>query len=92
MIGTNTAPSASTTLTFLFTDLEGSTQLWQQFPEAMKTVLARHDDLVRAAVEASNGQVVKTTGDGFHAAFASAQDGLSAVSYTHLTLPTKLLV
>ena len=78
MTGTNKAPSASSTLTFLFTDLEGSTQLWQQYPEAMKTVLARHDDLVRSAVEACNGQVVKTTGDGFHAAFASAQDGLNA--------------
>jgi predicted ATPase/class 3 adenylate cyclase len=66
------------TLTFLFTDLEGSTRLWQQFPQAMKTVLARHDDILRAAVEGCNGQVVKTTGDGFHAAFSSAQDGLNA--------------
>jgi predicted ATPase/class 3 adenylate cyclase len=66
------------TLTFLFTDLEGSTRLWQKYPDAMKTVLARHDDLVRAAVENNNGQVVKTTGDGFHAAFESAQDGLKA--------------
>ena len=86
MIGTNTAPSASTTLTFLFTDLEGSTRLWQQFPEAMKTVLACHDELVRAAVEGSNGQVVKTTGDGFHAAFASAQDGLSACIHAQRSL------
>lgn len=78
MIATNTPPSAPTTLTFLFTDLEGSTRLWQQFPDAMKTILARHDELVRAAVEGCNGQVVKTTGDGFHAAFASAQDGLRA--------------
>jgi predicted ATPase/class 3 adenylate cyclase len=65
-------------LTFLFTDLEGSTRLWQQFPEAMKTALARHDDLVRAAVESNNGQIVKSTGDGFHAVFPSPQDGLSA--------------
>ena len=53
-------------LTFLFTDLEGSTRLWQQYPDAMKTVLARHDDIVRTAVESCEGQVVKTTGDGFH--------------------------
>jgi predicted ATPase/class 3 adenylate cyclase len=66
------------TLTFLFTDLEGSTRLWQQYPEAMKTILARHDDLIRAAIENNNGKVVKTTGDGFHAAFTSAQDGLNA--------------
>ncbi len=65
-------------LTFLFTDLEGSTRLWQQYPKAMQTAMARHDDLVRAAVEGNNGQVVKTTGDGFHAAFSSAQDGLRA--------------
>jgi predicted ATPase/class 3 adenylate cyclase len=78
IIRTNTAPSTSTILTFLFTDLQGSTRLWQQYPEVMKTVLARHDELVRAAVEGSNGQVVKTTGDGFHAAFSSAQDGLRA--------------
>jgi predicted ATPase/class 3 adenylate cyclase len=74
------------TLTFLFTDLESSTRLWQQFPEAMKTVLARHDNLVRAAVEGSNGQVVKTTGDGFHAVFASAQDGLSACIHAQRSL------
>jgi predicted ATPase/class 3 adenylate cyclase len=64
--------------TFLFTDLEGSTRLWQLYPSAMQTILARHDELVRAAIETNNGQVVKTTGDGFHAAFASAQDGLRA--------------
>ena len=52
----------------------------------MKTVLARHDDLVRAAVEGFNGQVVKTTGDGFHAAFASAQDGLSACIHAQRSL------
>lgn len=74
----DTAPSETTTLTFLFTDLEGSTRLWQQHPEAMKTVLARHDDLVRAAIEGCHGRVIKTTGDGFHAAFASALNGLSA--------------
>jgi predicted ATPase/class 3 adenylate cyclase len=70
--------AASMVLAFLFTDLEGSTRLWQQFPEAMKTVLARHDELLRAAVERCNGKIVKTTGDGFHAAFTSAQDGLNA--------------
>ncbi len=64
--------------TFLFTDLEGSTQLWQQYPEAMKTALARHDALLRSAVEGANGQVVKTTGDGLHAVFASGLDAVSA--------------
>jgi predicted ATPase len=64
--------------TFLFTDIEGSTQLWQQHPEAMKSALARHDALLRSAVESSNGQVVKTTGDGLHAVFDASLDGLKA--------------
>ena len=41
------------TLTFLFTDLESSTRLWEQFPQAMKAALERHDALLRAAVEAN---------------------------------------
>ena len=75
-----TTPSdlSSRTFTFLFTDLEGSTQLWEQFPQAMEAALERHDALLRAAVENSNGQVVKTTGDGLMAAFASALDGVTA--------------
>jgi predicted ATPase/class 3 adenylate cyclase len=64
--------------TFLFTDLEGSTQLWQQHPEAMKDALARHDTLLRSAVESFDGQVVKTTGDGLHAVFTSGLDGVKA--------------
>ena len=66
------------TFTFLFTDLEGSTQLWEQFPELMKPALERHDALLRTAVESSNGQVVKTTGDGLMAFFRSALDGVNA--------------
>jgi predicted ATPase/class 3 adenylate cyclase len=75
-----TTPSelSSGSFTFLFTDLEGSTQLWEQFPQAMKPALERHDALLRAAVESSNGQVVKTTGDGLMAFFASALDGVKA--------------
>ena len=61
------APSG--TVTFLFTDLEGSTRLWQEFPDTMQSALARHDELVRGAIEQHRGYVVKTTGDGFHAAF-----------------------
>jgi class 3 adenylate cyclase len=56
--------ASSGIFTFLFTDLESSTQLWQQHPETMKAALARHDALLRSAVESSDGQVVKTTGDG----------------------------
>ena len=68
----------NTLLVFLFTDLEGSTRLWQQYPEAMKSVLARHDDIIRTAVEEAGGQIVKSTGDGVHAVFSSAERGLRA--------------
>ena len=78
MTATNTNPATSTILAFLFTDLEGSTRLWQAFPEAMKTALARHDELLHAAVEGANGQVVKTTGDGIHAVFGSADGAVDA--------------
>jgi predicted ATPase/class 3 adenylate cyclase len=67
-------PSAVTT--FLFTDIEGSTRLWEQEPERMQAALARHDAIVRAAVESNDGEVVKMSGDGVHAAF---QDPLGAV-------------
>ena len=69
---------ASQTLTFLFTDVEGSTRLWEQYPDSMKVALERHDAILRSAVESSNGRVVKTTGDGLHAVFASAADGVNA--------------
>jgi class 3 adenylate cyclase len=59
--------SASRTLTFLFTDLEASTRLLEHHPQATMQALARHDAILRGAVESSNGQVVKTTGDGLHA-------------------------
>jgi class 3 adenylate cyclase len=66
------------TVTFLFTDLEGSTRLWDQNPDAMRDALARHDDILREAVEKHGGQVVKTTGDGLFAVFTVAQEGISA--------------
>jgi predicted ATPase/class 3 adenylate cyclase len=68
----------SGTVTFLFTDLEGSTRLWEEQPDAMRPALARHDELLRAAIEAHAGRVVKTTGDGAHAVFATATDAIAA--------------
>lgn len=65
-------PLPSGTVTFLFADIEGSTSLWERFPEPMKTAIARHDDLLRAAVEGCAGKVVKTTGDGCYAVFDTA--------------------
>ncbi len=55
--------------TFLFTDVEGSTRLWEQNPREMQAALARHEVLIRSAIEGSNGDVVKTTGDGLMAVF-----------------------
>src|SRR6187402_2924814 len=70
----------SGTVTFLFTDIEGSTALWEGQPEAMRVALARHDALIRAAIREHGGHVVKTTGDGFHAAFSRATDaGMAAL-------------
>ena len=64
------------TVTFLFTDLEGSTRLWEEHPEAMKAALAQHDSILRDAVGAHSGHVVKTTGDGIHAVYSNAADGI----------------
>lgn len=66
------------TVTFLFTDIEGSTQLWERNPEEMQTTLARHDQLVRNAIQSNNGAVFKTIGDAFCAAFSSATDAVAA--------------
>ena len=43
------------TLTFLFTDIQGSTQLWEKHPEAMKIALANHDAILREAIESNHG-------------------------------------
>jgi predicted ATPase/class 3 adenylate cyclase len=69
---------ASQTLAFLFTDIEGSTRLWEEYHQPMNDALERHDAILREAVESSNGQVVKRTGDGLMAVFGSAADGVSA--------------
>ena len=66
------------TVTYLFTDIEGSTRLWERCPDAMRKAVARHDALMRETIVAHHGFVVKATGDGFHAAFATASDGLAA--------------
>ena len=73
----NSLPSG--TVTFLFTDIEGSTQLWEKHPEAMKAALAKHDSILREAIETNNGHYVKTTGDGVHAVFEKAVDTVNAM-------------
>jgi len=70
--------SASPVATFLFTDIEGSTRLWERDADAMGRALARHDAIVRATVQDHRGTVVKMTGDGVHAAFADPLDAVNA--------------
>ncbi|MEO8185936.1 MAG: tetratricopeptide repeat protein [Burkholderiaceae bacterium] len=70
--------SEQTPVTFLFTDIEGSTRLWEQQPERMPLVMARHDAISRSVVERNRGTIVKMTGDGVHAAFDRPLDALIA--------------
>src|SRR5271155_3526882 len=57
---------------FLFTDIEGSTRLWQQDEAAMRAALERHDAILRSTIDGHGGYVFSTGGDGFGAAFARA--------------------
>ncbi len=75
-----TAAFTSRTLTFLFTDIEGSTARWEERGPAMAAALARHDALLRAAIEERGGLVFKTVGDAFHAAFEDADAALVAAA------------
>ena len=64
-------------VTYLFSDIEGSSRLWEQQPEVMQPALARHDALCRERVAAHGGTLVKMTGDGMHAAFSLAASALA---------------
>jgi predicted ATPase/class 3 adenylate cyclase len=64
--------------TFLFTDIEGSTRLWEEHGDSMAAALARHDEILNQAVAGAGGSVLKTTGDGLIAVFDSVSDSLSA--------------
>src|SRR5438876_4734629 len=65
---------------FLFTDIEGSTTLWEKFPERMRGALAQHDLILRRTIEARNGRVFKTVGDSFFAVFPAAGDAVAAAA------------
>jgi predicted ATPase/class 3 adenylate cyclase len=62
----------------MFTDVEGSTKLWENHPEVMQTALVRHDEILRGATEQHGGYVFKTVGDAFCCAFPTAPDALEA--------------
>ena len=66
------------TVTFLFTDIEGSATLWERNPAAMKASLARHHAILHRVIEGQGGRVFQIVGDSFQAAFAMASNGLAA--------------
>jgi class 3 adenylate cyclase len=86
-----TTPVPVTMVTFLFTDIEGSTRLWEQHPEAMQAALAHHDALLSRSIQDHNGSVFKTVGDAFYATFTSALDGISAALSVQLALASGAL-
>jgi predicted ATPase/class 3 adenylate cyclase len=78
---------ARTTLTFLFTDIEGSTRQWEELPEMSATV-ERHFQVLRCAVEHHGGEVFATMGDGIAAAFTSAEAAVSAAVMAQRSMPS----
>ena len=82
----------SGTVTFLFTDIEGSTKRWEADADAMRADLAAHDAVLRAAVETEGGWLFKHTGDGVCAAFQSAHSAVAAavVAQRGLGLPVRM--
>ncbi|MGE5071833.1 MAG: tetratricopeptide repeat protein [Anaerolineae bacterium] len=79
-----TIPSG--TVTFLFTDIEGSTSLAQQSPEAMEVALKQHDGILQGAIEAHRGVVFQMVGDGFSAAFHTVSDAIQAALDAQISL------
>ena len=75
--GMTTHPPSGT-VTFLLTDLEGSTRMWEQDPVAMKAAMVRHDEILEKAIAANNGYVFSRMGDGMAAAFATAGDAITS--------------
>ena len=74
----NAMQASTAPVTFLFTDIEGSTRLWETAPAQMRDALARHDALGQDAVLRHSGRIVKTTGDGMHAVFDDPLDAIAA--------------
>ena len=66
------------TVTFLFTDIEGSTRLAQEYPDALPDLIARHSAILQQSIEASHGYVFQIIGDAFCAAFHTASDALDS--------------
>ncbi len=82
----------SGTVTFLFTDIEGSTRRWEADPDGMRAALAAHDAVLGAAVDGGGGWLFKHTGDGVCAAFGSARAAVDAAVHAQrlLGLPVRM--
>ena len=82
------------TVTFLFTDIEGSTRRWQDEPEAKRALLVEHDAILRDVIDKRHGHLFKHTGDGVAAVFASAADAVNAAvdaqARLHAVLPVRM--
>src|SRR5215469_258277 len=87
-----TAAAPSGVVTFLFTDVEGSTRRWENDANAMRAAMAAHDDVLRSAIEAQGGFMFKHTGDGVCAAFASPKAAVDAAvaAQRALELPVRM--
>src|ERR1700755_2187508 len=84
------APSGA--VTFLFTDVEGSTRRWEADADAMRAAMAVHDEVLRKAIESHGGWLFKHTGDGVCAAFASPRSAVDAAvaAQQALELPVRM--
>jgi len=87
-----TAAAPSGVVTFLFTDVEGSTRRWEADADGMRVALAAHDEVLRTAIEAHGGWLFKHTGDGVCAAFASPRSAVDAAvaAQRELELPVRM--
>src|SRR5262245_4436015 len=87
-----TAAAPSGVVTFLFTDIEGSTRRWEADAEAMRAALLAHDDVLRTAIEAFEGFLFSHTGDGVVAAFSSPRSAVDAAvaAQRELQLPVRM--
>ena len=88
----STAAAPSGVVTFLFTDVEGSTRRWEADADGMRIALAAHDEVLRGAIEAHGGFLFKHTGDGVCAAFASPRSAVDAAVAAQrvLELPVRM--
>jgi predicted ATPase/class 3 adenylate cyclase len=91
-VSAESAGRPSGVVTFLFTDVEGSTRRWEADADGMRTALAAHDEVLRSAIEAHGGFLFKHTGDGVCAAFASPRSAVDAAvtAQRALELPVRM--